>query len=102
MSTSVTLKRATDGVMELRRSRFEILLDGNPAGSIDRNQTVELPVEPGSHTLQVRTGRYSSRTLSFDAADGMSIQFRCNGAILWPHYVASLFAPTFGLKLKRE
>ena len=54
MSSTVTLERAKNVVMELRRDRFEILLDGNPAGSIDRHQTVELPVEPGPHTLQVR------------------------------------------------
>jgi len=102
MSPTVILERATSGVMELRRGRFEIVLDGNPAGSIDRNQTVELPVEPGSHTLQVRTGRYSSHAQSFDAADGTNIRFRCNGAILWPQYVASLFAPTIGLKRKHE
>ena len=102
MSPTVILERATSGVMELRRGRFEIVLDGNPAGSIDRNQTVELPVEPGSHTLQVRTGRYSSHPQSFDAADGTNIRFRCNGAILWPQYVASLLAPTIGLKLKHE
>lgn len=102
MSATVTLRRATSAVMELRRGRFEVVLDGKPAGSIDRNQTVELTVEPGPHTLQVRTGRYSSRTLSFDAADDMNVLFRCNGAILWPHYVASLFVPTIALKLKRE
>jgi hypothetical protein len=102
MSPTVTLERKTTGVMELRRSQFKIVLDGSPAGSIDRNQTVELPVAPGPHTLQVRTGRYSSHEKSFDAADGASIRFRCNGAILWPQYVASLFVPTIGLKLKRE
>jgi hypothetical protein len=102
MSSTVTLKRATDRVMELRRGRFEIVLDDNPAGSIDRDQTVELQVQPGPHTLQVRTGRYSSPARSFDIADGMNIQFRCNGGIVWPHYVASLVVPTIGLKLKRE
>jgi hypothetical protein len=103
MSPTVTLeRRATSGVMELRRDRFEIVLDGDPAGSIDRNQTVELPVEPGRHTLQVREGRYSSHALSFDAADGTTVRFRCNGAILWPQYVASLLVPTIGLRLKRE
>jgi hypothetical protein len=102
MSPTVILERATSGVMELRRSRFEIVLDGNPAGSIDRNQAVELPVEPGPHTLQVRTGRYSSHAQSFDAADGTNVRFRCNGAVLWPQYVASLFVPTIGLKLKLE
>jgi hypothetical protein len=102
MSSTVTLERASSGAMELRRDRFEIVLDGNPAGSIDRNQTVELPVEPGPHTLQVRTGRYSSHAHPFDAADGTNIRFRCNGAILWPHYIASLLVPTIGLKLQRE
>jgi hypothetical protein len=85
--------------MELRRSRFEIVLDGQPAGSIDRHQTVEVPVDPGPHTLQVKTGRYSSPSRTFDAADGDNIDFRCNGAILWPQYVASLFVPTIGLRL---
>ena len=102
MSPTVILKRETVGIAELRRKPFRVILDGGPAGSIDRNQTVELPVEPGPHKLQVRTGRYSSHTQSFDATDGTDIHFRCNGAILWPQYVASLFVPTIGLKLKRE
>ena len=102
MSPTVVLERKTTGVMELRRSRFEIVLDGTPAGSIDRNQSVELPIEPGPHTLQVRIRRYSSHTQSFDAADGINARFRCNGAVLWPQYVASLFVPTIGLKLKQE
>src|SRR5580658_8088269 len=102
MSPTVILKRETAVVAELRRKPFQIILDGSPAGSIDRNQTVELPVEPGPHTLQVRDGRYSSRTQTFDSTDSTNIRFRCNGAILWPQYVASLFVPTIGLKLKRE
>ena len=85
--------------MELRRGPFEIVLDGQPAGTIDRHQTVELPVGPGPHTLQVKTGRYSSPARTFDATDGADIEFRCNGAILWPQYVASLLVPTIGLRL---
>lgn len=102
MSSTVILERATTGVAELRRSRFEILLDDNPAGSIERDQTVELAIEPGQHRLQVRSGRYSSRVQSFNAADGTIVRYRCNGAILWPQYVASLIAPGIGLKLKPE
>jgi len=102
MSPTVILERKSTGAMELRRNPFEIVMDGDPAGSIDRNQTVELSVDPGPHTLQVRSGRYSSHAQSFDAAGDTNIRFRCNGAILWPQYVASLFVPTIGLKLKRE
>jgi hypothetical protein len=103
MSSTVTLERAASGgAMELRRGSFEIVLDGNPAGSIDRKQTVELQVEPGPHTLQIKAGRCSSHAQSFDAADGTNIRFRCNSSIWWPRYVASLFVPTIGVKLKRE
>lgn len=102
MSSTVTLERTTRGVAELRRNRFEIILDGKTAGSIDRNQITELPVESGPHALQVRTGRYSSPAQSFDAEDGTNTHFVCNGAILWPQYVASFFVPTLGLKLKRQ
>ena len=102
MSPTVMLDRETTGTMELRREPFQVILDGSPAGSIDRNQTVELQVEPGRHTLQVREGRYSSHAQSFDAPDGADIRFRCNGAIFWPRYLASLFVPTIGLKLNHE
>lgn len=99
MSSTLTLKREATGALELRRGPFEIVLDGQPAGTIDRHQTVELPVGPGRHTLQVKTGRYSSPARTFDATDGADIEFRCNGAILWPQYVASLLVPTIGVRL---
>jgi hypothetical protein len=99
MSSTLTLTRQATGAMELRRGIFDVILDGKSVGSIDRHQTVELPLEPGSHSLQVKTGRYSSPARTFDAADGTNISFRCNGAILWPQYVASLFVPTIGLRL---
>jgi hypothetical protein len=99
MSPAVILQRETVRVTELRRKPFQIILDGNAAGSIDRNQTLELPVEPGAHTLQARAGRYSSRTWTFDAVVGTVIRFRCNGAILWRRYVAALVVPTIVLKL---
>ncbi len=99
MSSTLTLEREATGAMELRRRPFEIILDGEPVGSIDRHQAVELAVAPGPHTLQVRTGRYSSPARSFDAADGARTTFRCNGAILWPQYVASLVVPGIGLRL---
>ncbi len=102
MSPTVILERKTVAVAERRRKPFQIIVDGSTAGSIDQNQTVELPVEPGGQTLQVRTGRYSSHAQSFDAADGTNIHFRCNSSIWWPRYVASLFVPTIGVKLKRE
>ena len=36
------------------RGKWQILIDGTTAGSIDRQETVELPVEPGHHALRVK------------------------------------------------
>jgi hypothetical protein len=47
-------------------------------------------------------GRYSSRILSFDAADGEVVNFRCNGARIWPTYLASIVKTNLGISLKRD
>jgi hypothetical protein len=53
---------------EVRRGTYEVLVDGEPAGSVEMNKTIEIPVEPGRHTLQVRDGRKSSPTKTFGRA----------------------------------
>ena len=53
VAATLQLVRETGGLMELRRGTFHVLLDGNDVGSIDRHQTIEVPIEPGHHTLQV-------------------------------------------------
>lgn len=89
-------------VMELRRGPFHVLLDGSDIGSIDRHGTIEVPIEPGHHTLQVKAGRYTSRQRSFDAADGAIVSFRCNSSTIWPVYLASFIKPDLALKLKHQ
>jgi hypothetical protein len=98
-----TLKLTRHGFgIELRRGRFEVLVDGHAAGGLDYGDTVELPVEPGHHTLRLRKGRYSSRDHSFDAANGEVVSFRCHGANLWPIWAVSFLAPNLGIALVRE
>jgi hypothetical protein len=98
-----TLKLTRDSiVMELRRSPFDIVLDGKDAGSIEHKQTVEKPVEPGHHTLQVRSGRYATGAHSFDVSDGEVASFRCSGARIWPIYLLSFIVPKLALTLRRE
>jgi hypothetical protein len=87
--------------MELRRAPFEIELDSTSVGSINPNGTFEAPIDPGPHTLQVRAGRYTSRAQSFAVADADAVNFRCNGARIWPIYVASFAVPSLALMLKR-
>jgi hypothetical protein len=101
MSATLTLTREGFG-MELRRGTFNVLVDGTNVGSIERNETTEVPVDPGNHTVQLRKGRYSSRPHSFDAKDGEMVTFRVHGAMLWPRYVASIVKPDLAIAIRRE
>jgi len=101
--STATLKLTREGAgIELRRGTFTVHLDGAPAGSVERHQTVELPLEPGRHTLQIGAGRYSSRNEPFDATDDGVVSFRCHGAMVWPRYLASILKPNLAISLKRE
>jgi hypothetical protein len=102
MAATLQLVRERNLVMELRRGTFRVLLDGTDVGSIDSHQTIDVPTEPGHHTLQVRRGRYASGRCAFDAADGETIKFRCSGARIWPVYLASIVKPDLALTLKHE
>lgn len=101
MSATLRLTRSVFG-MELRGGTFDVLVDGERVGSIESRGTIETPVEPGHHTVQVRKGRYSSPTRTFDAADGDVANFRCHGASLWPIWLATFAVPSLALSLIRE
>ena len=75
MSATLKLTHKTIGV-EVRRGTYDVAVDGEPAGSVELNETIDIPVEPGHHTVQVRNGRNSSRTRTFDAAEGETVAFR--------------------------
>jgi hypothetical protein len=78
------------------------VVDGERVGSVNMNDTIELPVEPGRHTLQVRDGRKSSSTETFDAAEGEIVAFRCTGKRFLPLFLASFVVPSLALKLVRD
>jgi hypothetical protein len=100
MSATLSLTRETSFAFELRRGVFDISVDGKTVGSIESHKTVEVPLEPGHHTLQIRHGRYSSRNESFDAPDGRVVSFRCHGAAIWPTFVASYLKPDLAISLR--
>jgi hypothetical protein len=87
---------------EVRRGTYDIVVDGQRAGSLKMNDTIKIPIEPGRHTLQVRNGRNSSQTQTFDAAEGETVAFRCTGKRFLPIFLASFVVPSLALKLKRE
>jgi len=101
MSATLELTHKTIGV-EVRRGAYDVLLDGTRVESIAMNDTLETPVEPGRHTLQVRDGRKSSRTKTFDVADGETASFRCTGKSLLPIFLLSFVVPSLALTLVRK
>jgi len=101
MSAVLRLTHKAIGV-EVRRGTYDVVLDGERVGSLEMNDTIETPVEPGRHTLQIRNGRNSSRTQTFDAAEGEIVAFRCTGKRFLPLFLASFVVPSLALKLIRE
>ena len=87
---------------EVRRGTYDVLVDGERAGSVEMDETVEISVEPGRHTLQVRSGRNSSGTKTFDASEGEVSAFRCTGKRFLPLFLASFLIPSLALKLVRD
>jgi hypothetical protein len=75
MSGTLTVTHKAFGA-EVRRGTYDVVLDGDRVGSVDMNDTFEIPVEPGRHNLQVRSGRNSSRTVTFDTVDDGRVAFR--------------------------
>lgn len=100
MPATLKLSHKAIGV-EVRRGPYDVLVDGKRAGSVEMNDTLETPVEPGRHTLQVRNGRNSSRTQTFDAAEGEVIAYRVTGKRFLPLFLASFVFPGLALKLRR-
>ncbi|HEX3459808.1 MAG TPA: hypothetical protein VHT49_02785 [Acidimicrobiales bacterium] len=101
MSATLKLTHKAIGV-EVRRGTYDVVVDGEGVGSMEMNETFEIPIEPGHHTLQVRNGRNLSRTLSFDAADGQVVGFRSTGKRPLPIFLVSFLVPRLALSLRPE
>jgi hypothetical protein len=100
MSATLKLTHKAIGA-EVRRGAYEAIVDGERVGSVEMNDTIDITVEPGRHTLRVRDGRKSSSSETFDAAEGEIVAFRCTGKRFVPIFLASFIVPGLALKLVR-
>lgn len=100
MAATLKLTHKAIGV-EVRRGPYDIVVDGQRAGSLEMNDTIEIPIAPGRHTLQVRSGRNSSRIEAFDAAEGQTVAFRATGKSFLPIFLASFLFPSLAIRLRR-
>jgi len=100
---SATLKVTHKAIgAEVRRDAYDVEVDGRRVGLVEMNNTFEIPVEPGRHTLQVRNGRKSSSTETFAAPEGEVVAYRCTGKRFLPIFLASFVVPKLALKLVRD
>lgn len=102
MSAKLKLTHKALGA-EVRRGTYDIVVDGVASGSVEMNDSIEIPIEPGRHTLKIRSGRRdTSRTKTFDAAEGQVIAFRCTGKSILPIFLLSFVVPSLALTVRRE
>lgn len=101
MSATLKLTHKAIGA-EVRRGPYVVIVDGERVGSVEMNDTIEIPVEAGRHTVQIRDGRDSSSSQTFDAAEGEVVAFRCTGKRFLPIFLASFVVPRLALKLVRD
>ncbi len=100
MSATLRITHKTIGA-EVRRSDYEIIVDGSVAGSVAMNASTDIPLEPGVHTLELKSGRNSSRVVQFAIIDGQRIEYRCTGKSFLPVFLASFVKPSLALHLRR-
>ena len=101
MTATLRITRQPVGI-ELRHRQFDIRLDGSDVGAVQRKETLDAPVQPGRHTVEVRAGRYTTGPLPFEADDGQTVAFRCHGAALWPRYFTQMLKRDEAIALKRS
>jgi hypothetical protein len=106
MSATLRLDRTMPGMVvdvEDRKRTWNIRLDGRPAGTIARNDVLELPIEPGHHTLQLTsTGKRTSPVHGFDAAEESMVEFTCHSQPVWPLMLMALVVPGRWIVLKQH
>jgi hypothetical protein len=101
MASTLKVTRKTVGA-EVRRGIYDVFVDGELVGSVALHDAFEMPLEAGPHTVQVRSGRNSSGSKTFDAADDSEVAFRCGGKRPLPIFLASFVVPSLALSLRRE
>jgi len=100
MAATLRVTRHTIGV-EVRRRPFDVLVDGRHLGSIELGHVFEGAIEPGHHTLQIRSGRNWSPPRVFDVADGEGIAFNCSGKSILPVFLLSFFVPSLAISVRQ-
>jgi len=99
---TLRLSRVWSGVgIGGQSSPWDLVVDGKVVGSIANQETVEIAVTPGRHTLRIGRGRHISKQLTLDVGEDEVATFRCHGPRFWPQLVAAAIKPDLWITLQR-
>lgn len=108
MSTTLRLERRMPGpfldVVD-RNHSWQVHIDGQPVGAIARDDVLELPIEPGHHTLRLTSSssdRRHSPAREFDARDESVTEFTCHSQPIWPLMLMAFVRPERWIVLKQR
>jgi hypothetical protein len=101
MSATLKLTHKAIGV-EVRRGTYDVVLDGEQLGAVAMNDTFETPIEAGHHSLQIRNGRNSSRTQTFEVNENETASFNCTGKSFLPIFLLSFLVPSLAISVRRH
>ena len=107
MSATLKLERKMPGpladIVIDRKRAWQVLLDGVPVGTVTREDSLELPVEPGHHSLQLTsTDKRVSPEHGFDVRDESMVEFICHPQSIWPLQLMAVFVPKRWIVLKQR
>ena len=90
------------GVGGGRNQGWNIALDGKVVGTIAHQETVEVAMAAGHHTLRLGQGRHISQERSFEVADDEAVSYQCHRPRFWPFTLAALVKSDLWITLRRE
>lgn len=79
---------------------WNITIDGTVVDAIANQETVEVAVEPGHHTVRLGQGRHLSPRRSFDVGEGETFALDCHGPRFWPMLLAALVKSDLWITLR--
>jgi hypothetical protein len=98
---TLRLSRVWTGVFG-SNEEWPIAIDGAVVGAVANNETVDVSVEPGAHTLRLGTGRHRSGERTFELAQDEVVGFQCHGPRMWPIWLAALVKSDLWISLRRD
>lgn len=72
---------------------YIVLLDGVGIGKVRNNSTIELPVNPGAHSLQLKISWCRSNVVPFSVGANETAMFECGSMNAFLAIIYVIFSP---------